>query len=785
MVYLLSLLALLGSVSCQPQSIIDTARSVPTLSILVAILEDPKFADVATALSGDGPFTVLAPQDSAFEALIAALDISADPADWDDDLVAFVTQTLYFHVVDGSNTQEDLSTADYTFVETLETGTLVAIPLEDNGLQISNADVVQADVECTNGIVHIIDAVLVVESLMDLIASDEDLQTLAGAVSLFPDLVKTAAGLGEFTLFAPNNAAFEAMSEAVEELSSDQIERVLKNHIVLGVKDSADLTPRHRRKFVRSLDGGYLEVTEEGGSLFIDNAQVLEADRMATNGVAHIIDALLLPDLLNGGLQEFDECGEYIRSWRQCKEAAKLFGLEDTYPHYFHSSNRPVGCYYKPENIKEHDRLFFNSASHGTECSEIRQCLCAEVGPDPPTQTIAELAGASDQLSILYAIVTSGGVFAPLADLLSDPSQELTVFAPSDSAFEAFIGGAGISSNPADWDELTADLVLNTVTYHALSGEVRSNDLKKLQFPETLLTNPEYVSLGGAGQVLRVAKDKESGAVSVGPASSGEDAQVQVADVLAVNGVVHIIDDVLVPPGTIIETASAAGGFDTLLALLVAYDLASLDTTPGTTVFAPPDEAFETLLTALGVTADDVLNAEPGSELYQTVLTTLQYHVVPAVAYSTDLENNQVLPTLAEDATLRVDLNRRSGTVEIETGSAFNDENEAELVATDILTQTGVIHVPQNVLVPQDPSEVVDQAITSGTCSDRISSRADCNDAAESLDLHDLHASRVWNWHRPAGCYYDTSRERLYYNRQSHSDTQCSGRYKCLCDGHD
>jgi uncharacterized surface protein with fasciclin (FAS1) repeats len=150
------------------------------------------------------------------------------------------------------------------------------------------------------------------------------------------------------------------------------------------------------------------------------------------------------------------------------------------------------------------------------------------------------------KLSILYDILTSGPPFDVLAEAFSSPG-ELTVFVPEDEALIRKFGAVGVSTEPSEWDEDTAELIFHYIQYHILPFGAPSSTLKHLQFPHTLLDSPDFVTRGGNGQVVRVAKDRDTGAVTVSPASNGV-ANVIEADLLATNGVLHVIDSVLVPP---------------------------------------------------------------------------------------------------------------------------------------------------------------------------------------------------------------------------------------------
>src|SRR6056297_1053343 len=170
------------------------------------------------------------------------------------------------------------------------------------------------------------------------------------------------------------------------------------------------------------------------------------------------------------------------------------------------------------------------------------------------------------------------------------------------------------------------------------------------------------------------------------------DSEVVTADIEATNGVVHVIDKVLVPEDfvletepteTVVEIAVNDGSFTTLVAALQEADL--VDTLSGEgpfTVFAPTDDAFADLLSQLDITAAELLN-------HPQLTDVLLYHVVSGKVMSTDLSEGLEAPTLKGD----------NITISLEGGVFIND---SEVVIADIEGSNGVIHVIDEVLVPGD-----------------------------------------------------------------------------------
>jgi len=295
------------------------------------------------------------------------------------------------------------------------------------------------------------------------------------------------------------------------------------------------------------------------------------------------------------------------------------------------------------------------------------------------------LAGPSDTIAVNVINYPESDIsLSILGSLLLTPAYanitaalngtgNYTLFAPSDGAFAAAIDD-GLNTNDTS-------LINAVLLYHTLSLTVYSNELVALQFPDTLLNSSPYVLLGGAYQVVSVANN--SGLVTTNwgiSTNASQTATVLVADIESSNGVIHIIDNVEIPPTDIVDQA-VSYGLTTLLAAVVAADLDGAVTLPSLTIFAPTNEAF----------ANAGLNI---SALTQDQLTAiLELHVVASVAYSTQLSQGQKIPTLA-GSSLTVNI-ASNGSVQF-----VGPKNTATVVTPNILVSNGVIHVIDTVLVP-------------------------------------------------------------------------------------
>jgi transforming growth factor-beta-induced protein len=281
-----------------------------------------------------------------------------------------------------------------------------------------------------------------------------------------------------------------------------------------------------------------------------------------------------------------------------------------------------------------------------------------------PTGTIVDVAiGAGDFTTLVAALQATG-----LDSVLADESATFTVFAPTDAAF-AVLGEATLNSLLADPDALS-DILL----YHVFSGAaVDAVTALSLTGTEITMANGDSAALARDGTQLTIAG-----------------ANIVVTDIAATNGVVHVIDAVILPPsdalGSIVDVAVAAGDFTTLVDALQAtgLDETLADLSSTFTVFAPTDSAFD----ALGQDTIDSLLADP-----DTLRNILLYHVIAGQAVPAETALS-LAGSMVEMA------NGDSTTLSISEDKLFIDE--AEVIVTDIETANGIIHVINAVLLPPD-----------------------------------------------------------------------------------
>ena len=261
--------------------------------------------DLITTLQGDGPFTVFAPTNAAFEALLKELKI--DGLDKVSD--AQLTQILLNHVVSGKVLSTDLATG---YVSTLADGaqqTKVSLYVDlTAGVKLNNRSTVTTpDVMADNGVVHVIDKVVLVPNVVDAALANPNFSILVAALTderlTEIDFVTILKGDGPFTVFAPTNAAFEALLASNEEwdgladIPAATLEAVLKYHVIAAdnitsseITDGAQpVTFEGSTITINTTDG--VVITDKGGN----ESTVQIADVQTSNGVIHAISRVLLP----------------------------------------------------------------------------------------------------------------------------------------------------------------------------------------------------------------------------------------------------------------------------------------------------------------------------------------------------------------------------------------------------------------------------------------------------------------------------------------------------------
>lgn len=276
----------------KPKNIVEVASGDARFSILVEAVVK---ADLASALSGTGPFTVFAPTNDAFEVLFDQLGVSGI-ADID---AATLKPILLNHVVSGNIKSSAISTGYATTLNTTAPGNNAVKVFVNKGsdVKVDGSKVIVADVMASNGVIHAIDKVILPANIVTHAINNPNFSILVEAV-VKAGLVDALSGVGPFTVFAPTNDAFTALFavlgvSGISDLTAEQLTPILLYHVVSGNVVSSQVS----NGSVPTLkDGSNLNVVVSSMGVKLNaDVNVIATDVQGTNGVIHAIDAVLLP----------------------------------------------------------------------------------------------------------------------------------------------------------------------------------------------------------------------------------------------------------------------------------------------------------------------------------------------------------------------------------------------------------------------------------------------------------------------------------------------------------
>ncbi len=418
--------------SMKSNTITDIAAADPNFSILVEALKKAGLDDdLANASSS---LTVFAPTNSAFTALLAELKVSS----LNDIPVETLTKVLLYHVKSDKSVASQIKTGYYsTLANGPAEGSKLSIYLDMNSAKINGrSKITKTDIIADNGVIHVIDKVLLPMSIAEhAVANESTFSSLVGALSaanLVPalnDLSKT------YTVFAPTNDAFSALLKklgvGLKDLSAETLSPILLYHVVNGYVPSSTVTagyvPTLSSAFGKSLS---LQLSVAGGVKLNNSINVIATDVVATNGIIHVIDGVLLP------------------------------------------------------------------------------------------QNVVELAQQNPMFSTLVLAVVKADLASTLAK-----AGPYTVFAPTNDAFSVLFKALGVSGV----DALSKEALTPILLAHVVSGNVQSGNLAS-----------------GMVSTLNAAKSLNVLVSGTGVTIDGS-VKVVKADVQGNNGVIHVIDKVIVP----------------------------------------------------------------------------------------------------------------------------------------------------------------------------------------------------------------------------------------------
>ncbi len=628
-------------------NIVELAQSVNLLSDLLEAIDtaDPAIADV---LAGDGTFTVFAPTNDAFANLLNQLEGFDSIEDFDEqaekELLALILQ---YHVISGTEAfSPDLS--DGTVLTTLQTEEIMVNV--DGGVFIQDktdeqSEVVSADNDASNGVVHIVNKVLLPQaaldalfpkpSIVELVVETEALSLLEEAVTT-ANLVDLLGQDGPFTVFAPTDAAiqelFDLLGDSINGFDDfdnivelQLLEQILLYHVVPGNFASSDLVPG---VLTTALENETLEIIANGDSFVIGDASevdanILNPDQEASNGVVHIIDKILIP-------QEIQDFLDIIN----------------------------------PDD------------------------------PDNNLATIQELVETTEELAFLRDALELTG----LLDTLGEDGP-FTVFAPTNETISMLFALVGGSLGDLDEFnlEFEIEILRQVLSYHVVPGIITSNDLT----PGTVTTllpndgfeiqqnNGSFVLLDGLQLPVDVL-------VTDIPAANGV---IHTIDRILIPE--SVIETILTETEQnildLIENLEECDQF-VYAFMLVRDSLHDVLHSDGFTFFLPTNQAFLELFDSL----DDIetLADFDTEEELRLLGEILLYHCVEdSTVLANDLSNGQVLQTVQGES-LQISLNNGAFVLD-------KTDEPAKVTSPDNQIFSGVIHIIDKVLLPEKALEKI------------------------------------------------------------------------------
>lgn len=572
----------------QGNTIVDVAVGAGNFKTLVAAVQA---ADLVGTLSGPGPFTVFAPTDEAFAKLPAGTIDNLLKPENKQQLVNILT----YHVVPGNVKAADV--VNLTSAKTVN-GAEVKITVSGGSVKVNDANVIQTDIAASNGTIHVIDAVLIPpaapapvlpptgaalqgsKDIVNTAVGAGGFETLVAAVKA-AGLVETLKGAGPFTVFAPTDEAFarlpkDLLNNLLKPENKQQLIAILTYHVVPGALKAADVVKLSNAKTAQGED---IAIKTEGGKVMVNSANVIAADVEASNGVIHAIGAVMLPPSIEKAMMAKPAPAKPVNlvdtaiaagNFKTLVAALEAAGLADTLKRGNYTvfaptdeafAKLPAGTVenlLKPENREQLRAVLLYHVTRGRFGSRVLSRIAPprtlegqrlQIKPEPGNIMIdnakvvqADVAATNGVIHAIDTVLTppsdvvdtaiAAGNFKTLAAALEAAGLvetlkgrgPFTVFAPTDEAFAKL--PAGTVENllkPENKQQLT-DILL----YHVARGNLPASTVAKRVSVPTLEGKTISVKAEGGNVMLN-------------------DATVVATDVRAKNGIIHVIDTVLLP----------------------------------------------------------------------------------------------------------------------------------------------------------------------------------------------------------------------------------------------
>jgi len=683
-------------------NVVEVAKSSRNTTALVEALGSAELVDT---LTGPGPFTVFAPTNAAFEAYLAKMAMTFDELQADKEGLA---QLLKKHVVPSGIMVAD---AERGVPSTTLAREELNLTKTGSDLYVDGVLVSRADLQSGNGVVHTVEAVLELAPTPTLV----ELATAQGFTHLVSAVAKAGLtpelnGMTKYTLFAPRNDAFEIAAFALGDgdfadfLDRPDLREILEYHMVAGEMDGSGLA-----------NSTFASV--HGADLMFDDAMMMgwttvtRTDLRATNGLMHVVNEVMLPpslmDVLTG-----DTTLKVLAAALSAANLTEMFGWPNQ-GGAMYTVFAPTDAAFQAlidgdDSIADEDALLAmpnlpEILKYHVVPGKVMAADLTSVSPLDTLHPVAQLtvAGRPDQPTVDGAglaaedIIAGSGVIhkmdvvlmpvamtvvevaaeeglthfvsaldaANLTDLLNGTDQ-YTVFAPNNAAFEAAATNLG-EDNLAG--VLARADISEIMKYHLAYGKMMTDDFVTGEIMSEQWTTIEVKADGAEVLVNNL--------------------EIFDANAKAVNGVVHTLGEVMLPP-SLVDVLSADDDLSVLVTALMAANLTEMFEWANTggalyTVVAPTNSAFQALINREADIADsEALLAMPN------LAEILKYHVVPMKVTVADLDGGQIA-TLHPTARITVAAVEGGGSVDGEMFTAMN-----------IAAGNGVIHKIERVLMP-------------------------------------------------------------------------------------
>ena len=553
--------------SSLPISSADGTEDIPTVAAgtnvhdsLVAALTQ---TGLVSTLQGAGPFTVFAPTDQAFTDL--GIDISTLS---DSEL----SKILLYHVYDGSVLASAVT--DGMMVEMMN-GDKVSFGSDGTNVTVGAANVTQEDVAASNGIIHVIDKVLMPPTDIPTTASGTGIHnTLVNAV-VDADLLSTLEGEGPFTVFAPTDQAFTDLGVDLSTLNQSELSNILQYHVVGAEVPASAVTDCMSADAVNMQP---LSFTVGESGVMVNDANVIMTDVISSNGLIHVIDKVLMPTDTPRDIPRTAQCtGEHdslVAALIQAELVTTLAG-EGPFTVFaptdqaFADAGFDLASYDTPEGKTELiDILQYHVLDSEVPSSAVTDCLSVNaINALPLSFTVDNGVMVNDANVVTADVATSNGVIHVIDKVLiptatpTDIPRTAQCTGVHNTLVDAVIQadllttlqGDGPFTLFAPTDQAFIDAGINLAALNTEEGKTELNDIL---LHHVYISDSIWASQIEDGQVVSMANgdnitlSKADGTIMIG------DSTVTGADVLVSNGIIHVVDKVIMPPSDEVSDTS-------------------------------------------------------------------------------------------------------------------------------------------------------------------------------------------------------------------------------------